>query len=85
MKSDSLSGVMPVLAMLDGRAFLVPVERRKTTPEVVVDVDIALPGRDEPPGVTSPDRDPIYEMKVFTIKLQVQQIQLVTQPTRKEF
>lgn len=76
---------MPVLAMLDGRAFLVPVERRKTTPEVVVDVDIALPGRDEPPGVTSPDRDPIYEMKVFTIKLQVQQIQLVTQPTRKEF
>lgn len=50
---------MPVLAMLDGRGFLVPVVRRKTTPDVVVDVDIALPGRDEPLGVTSPDRDPI--------------------------
>lgn len=55
-----LSGVMPVPAMLDGRGFLVPVERRCTTPEVVVDVDIALPGRDVPTGVTSPDRDPIY-------------------------
>lgn len=54
-----LSGVMPVLAMLDGRGFLVPVVRRKTTPDVVVDVDIALPGRDEPLGVTSPDRDPV--------------------------
>lgn len=51
---------MPVPAILDGLAFLVPVERRKTTPEVVVDVDIALPGRDDPLGVTSPDRDPIH-------------------------
>lgn len=52
---------MPVPAMLDGRGFLVPcVERRCTTPEVVVEVDIALPGRDAPTGVTSPDRDPVH-------------------------
>lgn len=55
------SGVMPVPAMLDGRGFLVPcVERRCTIPEVVVEVDIALPGRDAPTGVTSPDRDPVH-------------------------
>lgn len=60
---------MPVPAMLDGRGFLGPPERR-TTPDVdIVDVDIALPGRDEPPGVTSPDRDPIYQINyIFTIK-----------------
>lgn len=51
---------MPVPAMLDGRGFLVPPERRITPDVDIVDVDIALPGRDEPPGVTSPDRDPIY-------------------------
>lgn len=32
--------------------------RLKTTPDAVVDVDIALPGLDDPPGVTSPDLDP---------------------------
>lgn len=31
-------------------------------PDVLVDVDIALPGRDEPLGVTSPERDPIYQL-----------------------
>lgn len=62
-----LSGVMPVPAILDGRGFLGPAERRETTPDVDVDVDIALPGRDEPPGVTSPDRDPIYQINVFTM------------------
>lgn len=55
-----LSGVMPVPAMLDGRGFLGPADRR-WTPEFVVDVDIALPGLDVPTGVTSPDRDPIYQ------------------------
>lgn len=62
-----LSGVMPVPAILDGRGFLGPVERRKMTPDVVVDVDMALPGRDEPPGVTSPERDPIYQINTFTM------------------
>lgn len=51
---------MPVPAMLDGLGFLVPPERRITPDVDIVDVDIALPGRDEPPGVTSPDRDPIF-------------------------
>lgn len=31
----------------------------------MVDVDIALPGRDEPLGVTSPDRDPIRLIKWY--------------------
>lgn len=54
-------GVIPVPAMLDGRGFRGPTkDRRWITPEVVVDVDIALPGLDEPPGVTSPDRDPAF-------------------------
>lgn len=46
--------------MLAGRCLrsLAPV-RRYTTPDAVVDEDIALPGLDEPPGVTSPDREPI--------------------------
>lgn len=29
------------------------------TPDAVVDVDIALPGRDALPGVASPDREPL--------------------------
>lgn len=41
-----------------GLGLRVVVVRRYTTPDALVDVDIALPGRDEPPGVTSPDRDP---------------------------
>lgn len=46
--------------MLAGRCLRsrAPV-RRYTTPDAVVDEDIALPGLEEPPGVTSPDRDPI--------------------------
>lgn len=51
---------MPVPAMLDGLGFLMPPERRITPDVDIVEVDIALPGRDEPPGVTSPDRDPIH-------------------------
>lgn len=49
--------------MLAGRGFRVVVLRRYTTPDAVVDIDIALPGRDEPPGVTSPDRDPTFVSK----------------------
>lgn len=58
---------MPVPAMLTGRglrAMLLPVLRRYTTPEAVVDVDIALPGRDEPPGVTSPDLEPDFDQSI---------------------
>lgn len=62
---------MPVPAILDGRGFLVPVTRRCTTPEVVVDVDIALPGRELPPGVTSPDRDPVCQINAFTMKISI--------------
>lgn len=54
-----LSGVIPVPAMLDGRGFFGPPERRETPDTDIVDVDIALPGRDGPLGVSSPERDPI--------------------------
>lgn len=51
---------MPVPAMLTGRGFLGVVTERRDTVEVIVDVDMALVGRDEPvpPGVTSPLRKP---------------------------
>lgn len=54
------SWVIPVPAILAGRCFrsLAPV-RRYITPDAVVDEDIALPGLDDPPGVTSPDLEPI--------------------------
>lgn len=45
----SLLGVTPVTAILAGRGLRARgVDRRYTTPEVVVDVDIALPGREPP-------------------------------------
>lgn len=54
-----LSCVIPVPAILAGLGLRGAVAGRLiTTPDAVVDVDIALPGRDEPPGVTSPDLDP---------------------------
>lgn len=52
----------PVTAMLMGRGFLgVGVDRLVTTAEFVVDVDIALPGRDVLKlfGVISPDLSPV--------------------------
>lgn len=51
---------MPVPAMLTGRGFRGVVTERRDTVEVIVDVDMALVGRDDPvpPGVTSPDRRP---------------------------
>lgn len=54
------SCVIPVPAILAGLGFRgVAPDLLKTTPDAVVDVDIALPGRDEPPGVTSPDLEPM--------------------------
>lgn len=57
-----LSMDIPVPAMLAGRglrgvADAEPVDRRYSTPDTDVDVDMALPGR-EVPGVTSPEREP---------------------------
>lgn len=51
---------MPVPAMLTGRGLRGVVTERRDTVEVMVDVDMALVGREEPvpPGVTSPDRKP---------------------------
>lgn len=53
---------IPVPAMLAGRGLRgvaddEPFDRRYSTPDTDVDVDMALPGRDVP-GVTSPDREP---------------------------
>lgn len=45
----SLLGVTPVTAILAGRGLrAIGADRRYTTPEAVVDVDIALPGREPP-------------------------------------
>lgn len=45
----SLLGVTPVTAILAGRGLrAMGVDLRYTTPEAVVDVDIALPGREPP-------------------------------------
>lgn len=52
--------------MLAGRGFLVVVKRR-TTPDVVVDVDMALLGREEPPGVTSPEREPMKIQEIHKL------------------
>jgi hypothetical protein len=53
----------PETAMLTGRVLRTGVVRFTTRPELVVEVDIALPGRDVDKlfGVISPDRNP----KVF--------------------
>lgn len=54
-----LSIDIPVPAMLAGRGFRVAaVDRLYNTPDTDVDVDKALPGREPPPGVTSPDLEP---------------------------
>lgn len=53
------SSDIPVPAMLAGLGLRADAGRRVTTPDAVVDVDIELPGRVEPPGVTSPDREPV--------------------------
>lgn len=57
---------MPVPAMLTGRGFRGVVTERRDTVEVIVDVDMALVGRDEPvpPGVTSPDRKPKWRTTI---------------------
>lgn len=54
------SRLTPVPAMLTGRGLRTGVNRFVTTPELVVEVDIALPGRDVDMlfGVISPDRNP---------------------------
>lgn len=55
-------------AILAGRGLrAIGADRRYTTPEAVVDVDIALPGREPPDagwlvGVISPDRKPTKPM-----------------------
>ncbi len=59
--------VTPVPAMLSGRCLRTGVVLRLTIPEFVVEVDIALPGReaDKLFGVISPDRKPRFVLKMF--------------------
>lgn len=56
--------------MLTGRVLRTGVDRFVTNPELVVEVDIALPGRevDKLFGVISPDLNPEGGKKVFVYK-----------------
>lgn len=66
----SPSRLTPVTAMLTGRVLRTGVVLLVTRPELVVEVDIALPGRDVDKlfGVISPDRNPKDEESLNCVK-----------------
>lgn len=74
--ASSPSRLTPVTAMLTGRVLRTGVVLFVTRPELVVEVDIALPGRDADKlfGVISPDRNPRVEEKFAFVKLWFEQV-----------